>query len=324
MMRRVAYLLSAALVVWAAIDVPMPFVETVPGSATSIAPLIHLDTEVTPVTGELALLTIRNRQPGVAETVAAWVDPDRELVRTQQVIPPGTDREEYFRLQQRSFDRASRIAVAVGLRAAGLETDVSTRPVVFSVLPDGPSQGRLEPGDVILAAQGTEVRSGEELIDQLRDIELGDPVTLEVQRDGERLTVELTAGSVPGLERPGIGIAIETIANDVELPIDVTIDETGIGGPSAGMMIALTVYDLVSTEDLTRGRRIAGSGTIDAEGNVGGIGGLEQKLAAAAEAGAELVLVPAHQVDEARGHAPAGLEVVGVATLDEAIEALRR
>lgn len=323
-MRRIAYLLSAALVVWAAIDVPMPFIETVPGSATSIAPLLDLDTEVTPVTGELALLTIRNRQPGVAETVAAWVDPDRELVRTHLVLPPGTDREEYFRLQQRSFDRAFRIAVAVGLRAAGFDTDVSTRPVVFSVLPDGPSAGRLEPGDVILAVQGAEVRSGEELIAELRDIELGDAVTIEVQRAAERLTVELRAGNVPGLDRPGIGIAIETIANDVELPIDATLEDTGIGGPSAGMMIALTVYDLVSPEDLTRGRLVAGSGTIDAQGNVGAIGAIEQKLVAASDAGATLVLVPASQVDEARAGAPEGLEVVGVATLDEAIEALRR
>ncbi len=324
MIRLLAYLASAVIVLWAAIDVPMPYIEIVPGSSTSIEPLITLETETTPIEGDLALLTIRNRQPGAIDTVIAWLSSDRELLDPATVIPTGVDRQEYFRLQRQTFERSFRVAVAAGLDAAGLDVSITTRPVVFSVLPGGPSAGLLETGDEIVEVQGEEVRSGQELIALLRDLADGAPVSLTILRDDERVAVLITAGAVDGLDRPGIGVAIETVASDVELPVDVTLHQTSIGGHSAGMMIALTVYDLISDEDLARGRRIAGTGTIDAEGNVGPIGGIEQKMVAAAEAGADLVLVPADQLDRARTGAPTGLRIVGVATLDEAIEAIRR
>lgn len=324
MIRALAYLASALVVVWAAIDVPMPFVEIAPGSATSIEPLIELETEVTPIEGELALLTIRNRQPGAAETVAIWLSPDRVLTPQTSVVPPGIDRGEYFRLQRQQFDRTFRVAVAAGLDAAGLDVRVSSRPIIFSVLPHGPAAGNLESGDIVLRVGGVEVTSGQELVAELQDIEVGDAVELDVLREGEELAVTVIAGTIPEVDHPALGVTIETIADDVELPIDASLAETRIGGPSAGMMIALTVYDLVSEEDLARGRTIAGTGTIDGDGNVGGIGGIDQKMVAAADAGADLVLVPASQLEQARDGAPPGLEIVGVGTLQDAIEALRR
>lgn len=324
MRRGLLYLLSAVLVVWAAVDVPMPFIEIAPGTATSIPPLIELETEVTPIAGDLALLTIRNRQPGAAETVAIWLSPDRELTPQTSVVPAGIDRGEYFRLQRLQFDRTFRVAVAAGLDAAGFDVRVSSRPIIFSVLPHGPAAGNLSAGDVVLRVGGVEVTSGQELVAQLQDIEVGDPVLLDVLREGEELSVTVVAGTIPEVDHPALGVTIETIADDVELPVDVSLAETRIGGPSAGMMIALTVYDLVSEEDLARGRVVAGTGTIDGEGNVGGIGGIDQKMVAAASAGADLVLVPASQLDQARDGAPAGLDIVGVATLEDAIEALRR
>lgn len=323
MRRGLAYLLSAVVVLWAAIDVPMPFIEVVPGGATSVAPLLEIDgTTVTPIRGELSLLTIRNRQPGAAETVAAWLSPGRDLTPRTSVIPAGIERDDYFRLQRRTFERTFRVAAAAGLSQAGLDVRVSTRPIVFSVLPDGPSAGTLESGDVVQTVDGVEVRSGQELVAQLQDIEVGDPVELGIVRTGETRTVTVTAGTIPEVDHPALGITIETIADDVELPVDVTLGETRIGGPSAGLMIALTVYDLVSPDDLARGRLVAGTGTIDGDGRVGAIGGIQQKMAAAADAGADLVLVPRSQLEQARTDAPPGLEIVGVATLDEAIDVL--
>jgi PDZ domain-containing protein len=321
--RGLAYLLSAVVVVWAAIDVPMPFIEVVPGGATSIAPLVEIGgADVTPVRGELSLLTSRNRHPGAAETVAAWLSPGRELTPRVSVIPAGIESAEYYRLQRRVFERSFRVAAAAGLSQAGLDVRLSTRPIVLSVLPAGPSAGTLESGDVVQSVDGVEVRSGQELVAQLQDIEVGDPVELAIVRAGESRTVTVTAGTIPEVDHPALGITIETLADDVELPVDVSLAETRIGGPSAGLMFALTVYDLVSPDDLTRGRLIAGTGTIDGDGRVGGIGNIPQKMVAASEAGADLVLVPRRQLEQARTAAPPGLEVVGVDSLEDAIEVL--
>jgi Lon-like protease len=145
-----------------------------------------------------------------------------------------------------------------------------------------------------------------------------------VDRGGERVAVTVVAGRLPGLEQAGMGITSQTIEEEVVLPVAVDlVDQNRIGGPSAGLMIALTVYDLVAEEDLATGRRIAGTGTIDANGTVGRVGSVREKTIAAIADGFEVLLVPASQAADARAAADGALEVIGVATIDDAIAALR-
>lgn len=324
MIRALFYGVSAAIVALAAVVVPMPFVEFAPGGATPIPPLLEIEgTETYPVDGQLSLLTVRLAQPSLVESIAAWASPDRELQRRGTVIPPGVDSSQFFRLQQRQFERAFELAAAVGLEAAGFEVDVSDAPVVFSVLPEGPAGGVLEAGDVILSIRGEPIASAERLIERLSDVEPGEEIDLRVRRGEDELDVTVTAGPVPGLDRPaGLGILVETVAGDIELPFPVELGDTDIGGPSAGLMTALTVYDLVTEEDLARGRTIAGTGEIDANGTVGAIGGIEEKVVAAERAGADVIVVPASQESEI-GSVPDSLELVPVATFEDALEALR-
>lgn len=325
MARILTYLLSLVLLAWSAVLVPMPFVEFAPGSARDVTDLVQIEgVDTTPIDGELKLLTINVfSNPSLAETVQAWLAPSRDLEFRQNVIPEGIDRREYFRLQQQQFSQAFEVAAAVGLRQAGYEVTITSRPVVFSVLPGGPADGVLEAGDKILEVEGQEVESAETMIEMLRGLEMGDTVRLRVKRGEEEIDVEIEAGRVAGLDRPGVGILVETIASDIELPVDVTLGDSNIGGPSAGMMIAVTVYDLVSEDDLADGRVVAGTGTVSASGDVGPIGGIQEKVFAAADIGADLMLVPESQLVEARAVAPPGLPIVGVATIDEAIAALR-
>ncbi|MFP5308869.1 MAG: PDZ domain-containing protein [Actinomycetes bacterium] len=321
-MRAAFHLVSAGIVLLAALLVPMPLVAFAPGGADDVAELVTIDTETTELSGTYDLLTIRLLQPSLVGTVQALLSPDRELQLRQAVIPDDVDEEDYFRLQQQQFGRAFRTAVAVGASHAGLDVRLQTRPIVLNVLSGGPASGRLEPGDLVLEADGTAVFDADELIATLSMLSPGDRVELVVDRGGEQLDVTVTAQRIPQLDRAGLGIVLETTANDVELPFEAELADTTIGGPSAGMMIALTVFDLLSEVDLAAGRHVAGTGTIDADGNVGPIGGVVEKVAAAETAGADILLVPAAQLEAAQAAAPAGLRVIGVATLADAIDAL--
>lgn len=319
------FLLSVFVVVTAALLVPMPLAETAPGGVTDVPALVEVGGETTPVDGSIGLLAVRVDQPSVLETLRAALDDERTLRRRDDVIPSTVDQRTYVELQQQEFRRAFRVAAAVGLRAAGYEVGLRTAPQVAGVLPDGPADGRLQVGDVIRTFEGRPVDSTEDLVTLARRVSVGDLLELGVERQGEPRTVEVVAGRVPGLEHPGMGISLQTLEEDIALPVDVRlVDQQGIGGPSAGLMVALTVYDLVAEEDLVAGRTVVGTGTIEGDGTVGRVGSVREKAFTAVAEGADLMLVPASQVVEARAAADGRVEVVGVATLDDAIEALRR
>ncbi len=318
------FLLSVVVVGLAAFLVPMPLSESAPGGAVEVAPLVEVDAPTTELNGTLSLLTARVDQPSIVEVVRAMVDDDRTLGPRDRFVPPTVDQRIYVELQQEEFRRAFRVAAAVGLRTAGLEVELDTAAQVVGVLPDGPSDGQLEVGDVIRSFRGTPVATAEELVEVSRGIREGERVSLEVTRDGRTVEVEVVAGDVPGLDRPGLGITLQTLEEDIDLPVDVElVDQRGIGGPSAGLTVALAVHDLVAEEDLLGGRVVVGTGTVEGDGAVGRIGAIPEKTISAIAAGADLMLVPAGQAEAARRVAGGRVEVVGVATVQDAIEALR-
>jgi Lon-like protease len=323
--RTAFYVASAALLGWAALAVPLPYVEYLPGTPASIEPLLELEgIETTPLEGETALLTVLLRQQPTLPALRAWLDDDRRLIGAQQVFPAGTDRDEYFRAERERFSRQFELAAAVGAEAAGLETDLVTEVVVLELLPGSPADGRLQVGDVVLAVDGEPIVAAEELQARARAGAVGDLLGLTVRRDGQRVGVTVELGRIAESEFPAIGIGVQTAVDRVELPFELQLaNGTRIGGPSAGMMVAVTTYDLLSDEDLLAGRTVVGTGTVDADGRVGPVGGVPEKMLAAHAYGADLVLVPALQLDEALGRAPEGLEVVGVSTLQEALDAIR-
>jgi Lon-like protease len=159
----------------------------------------------------------------------------------------------------------------------------------------------------------------------VRAREAGDELTLTVRHAGGEREVTVTLAAFGGVDEPRLGVAIETAVDELRLPFEIALDPgVRIGGPSAGLMVALTIYDLLSAEDLLAGRTVVGTGSLDADGRVGPVGGVPEKMLAAAEFGADVVLVPALQFDEALTTAPEDLVVIGVGDLDEALDALRR
>lgn len=323
MTRLVAFVASVALVTWAALVVPMPFRELEPGGAYAVEDLIAISASTGEVEGDLDLLTVRRTTPNVAEAVWVALHPGRDLLPHRDPTGTGLDPETYAEVQRQAFRTSFLTAVAVAAEQFGHAVELDTRAVVAQVLDGGPSDGRLEPGDVITRIDGVPVEGADSLVAELGESDEPRTVELEVERDGQPVEVAVDLRRLPDTDRPVLGIIVETVAAEPRLPFDATLEDTSIIGPSAGLMMALATADLLLEEDLTRGRTIAGTGTIGRDGTVGPVKGVAQKARAAVDAGADLLLVPHEQVAEAGAAMAAGIEVVGVTDFGDALAAVR-
>jgi Lon-like protease len=324
--RSAFYAASAAVIAWAALVVPMPVIEFVPNAPTSIAPLVAIDgVETTDLDGETALLTVLLRQQPLAPALGAVADGRRSLRPLGEVFPPDVDREQRRLEERERFSRQFDIAAAVAARAAGAEVELVTEVVVIDVLPGSPAHGVLSRGDVVRAVDGAPLASAEELQSLVRGRAVGDELTLTVRHAGQERDVTIELEAFGGSDEPRLGVQIATAVDEVVVPFEVALaPDVRIGGPSAGLMVAITIYDLLSDEDLLAGRSVMGTGSLDADGRVGPVGGVPEKMIAAAEHGADVVFVPALQLEDALTTAPDDLVVIGVDTFEEALEELRR
>jgi PDZ domain-containing protein len=220
-------------------------------------------------------------------------------------------------------------AVIVGLRLAGYPVELHYDGVgIMSILEASPAITILQPEDVITGINGYPVVSTIDLTETLSSLPAGSILNIAVKRGGQ--TLELTVPTMPAsaeIKSARIGISISQHSSGFTLPFPIDIRTEKInGGPSAGLMFTLGVYDLLTEGDLTGGLIIAGTGTIDLEGNVGPIGGVQQKVVAAERAGAIYFLSPAENYEDAAAAAATmakHIKVIKVTTAQEAIDFLK-
>jgi len=271
--------------------------------------------------GELRMLTVYatgpQHLPSWFDVVQAYFDPRRAILPVDAVYQPDTTEEELAERAKVDMRNSQHAAIAAALDALGYDLDVELS--VAGIDEGGPSDGILQEGDIILAIDGiSEFDDVDAMIDAIVAHGTDTPAELLIERDGRQRTVEITP-TMGESGRPIIGIFVAT---EFEFPIDVDIQLENVGGPSAGVMFALGIYDKLTPGSLTGGEIIAGTGTINAAGEVGAIGGIQQKMWGALDAGAAWFLAPTANCRSVVGHIPGGLEVVAVSTLDEAIDAL--
>jgi PDZ domain-containing protein len=287
-------------------------------------PLISVEgAESFPTEGSLDLLTVqvvgnRERTPSWFELATAWFDPSRAVVPLDSVFPEGQSSEQRDEESAALMVDSQKEATAAALTELGY--DVGAKLTVHSFTEDSASQGALEEGDVILAGNGTPVADAEALRD-IVNAGRGAPVELSIVRAGQEQVVSVTPNETDA-EGETLWLLGITLMNDFDFPIDVTIQLNNVGGPSAGMMFALGIIDTLTPDELNGGEAVAGTGTIDAEGVVGPIGGIRQKMWGAVDAEAEWFLAPEENCDEVVGHIPDGLRVFSVGTLDDALAVL--
>ena len=316
--------MSVMTLVTAALIVPLPFYLERPGRTLSLGACVTVEAADPVVDGDFLLMTINVVPATTFDTVRGIADDEAAVVPRRQLLPAGVESDEFFSRQRAVFADSADVAAAVGLEAAGFDVTFGGDGVVVArILPGTPAAEQLQTGDVILGIDGSPITVEAELREAIEQAEAGTPLRLAVQRDGERFDVDIA----PLLEqgRPVIGILPQTLHPRVNLPVDVEASTGPIGGPSAGLMIALTVYDKVLPDvDLAAGRVVAGTGSITADGRVGPIGGVGLKVLAADAQGADIFLAPVGDLQEAHAAVPPGspLRIVPVATFDEAREAL--
>jgi PDZ domain-containing protein len=211
---------------------------------------------------------------------------------------------------------SSRVA---GLRAAGYA--VRKAPTVSSLKPDASAKGKLMPGDVIRSVNGRDTPTSESVVETVSRVTPGDPVTIGYTRGGEEKSIEIDTR--PDQKSRTLARIGALLRMTYEFPVEITIDVGDrIGGPSAGTMFALAIYDRLTPGALTGGKKVAGTGVITVDGTVGPIGGIQQKMAGAAEADAKIFLVPAANCTEAVKGDDHGMRLVKISTLKGAIDAL--
>ncbi len=298
-----------------------------PGPALSVEPMVEIPAQYRhPPTGTFLLTSVIQQSPIPAGIWAlGQLTPVYKILPPEKIAPNQPSPQESAQQGFRMLDQSETTAAVVGLRLAGFNAkEVGKGAEVASILPESPAKGVLMPGDIITELNGTPVHTATELINLVKTASPRSTVHLSILRDqhSQELTLSLMPPAATG-GPPRIGIVIQDAGFDFSLPIPVKIvPQKIVGGPSAGLMFTLTLYNLLTPQDLTRGWRIAGTGTINPDGSVGPIGGVQQKVAAAEEAGAVYFLSPAENYADAASVATR-IKVVKVTTVEEAIAFLR-
>lgn len=253
------------------------------------------------------------------QAVVTFMRPHSVLVPSEMLNPLDQTAEESREMGQLDMERSQANAEVAGVRAAGF--DVGETPIVASTVPDGPSDGVLQSGDELTAVDGAEIESIESFIGRVSMVDAGDEVTIGFTRDDDEQEATITTTEDPEeAGRPIIGIQVGA---DFDMPVDVD-NNLGqvIGGASAGVVFALAIYDRLTPDSLTGGLRVAGTGEIAADGTVGAIGGIRQKLAGASSADVQVFVAPQANCDDVAAAPEFDLVVLGVENLDEAITGL--
>lgn len=317
--------------------IPVPYVMTSPGPVfNTIGEIKNVElisisgTQTYPTEGELNMTTVSEfggPQQGLDmfQAIWGWISPDRRVVPREAVYPEGETEQENTARNFEAFSTSQSYAIAAAMRY--LKQPVNEKVIVTSVGLDTPAQDKLRAGDEILSVNGVVMTTPEQVVKAVRSKPIGTELTFSVVRSDAKLDVVVTSSNrqddVSTAEDesaiPYIGIGID-ISYSADYEIDFGV--TGVGGPSAGTMFAIGIIDKLTPGALTQGKVIAGTGTIDPDGNVGDIGGIQQKLIGARDAGAVLFLAPQGNCDDVVGHIPDGLTVASVATLADAIEAI--
>ncbi len=297
----------------------LPLYAISPGPAREVVPLIEVNGhEEYPSEGRFVMTTIEFDQLAPVGALVAWLDPDTAVVSEDELFAPGETPQEEERRAISQMDQSKIDAVSVVLK---LLTDYPKehRPgaLVESVVAGCAAEGRLYPGDLILSIDGERIDDRAEASAAIEAVPSGESVTFEIRAGGKVQDVDLVRRPCGGEREPLVGVSLVD-----NFPFRVRIASGEIGGPSAGLMWALGLYDLLTPGDLTGGRTIAGTGQIDLFGRVHPIGGIGEKVVAAGRAGASVFLVPKGNLDEARAAGDHGARVVPVSSFQDALDYL--
>ena len=278
--------------------------------------------------GNLFQLTVRRDE--ASALIYAWslLNDTYDLYPREVILPDGVTPKELSEISIQNMRTSENVAIAVALKNLGYKIESKGDGVaVVGLLDDSPVKNKLKKGDLLNSINNTEIYSATEFISTLRTYSIGETVSIGLLRetDGvkEQLYIETTLiEHVEYKGEPMVGFLATTVNERFDFPFEIDIKTGNVGGPSAGLMMALNVYNNLIPEDITNSMIVAGTGTIEIDGSVGPVGGIKQKIIAAKRAGAQLILVPVANFEEARQFETDKTAIVAVDSFDEALSVI--
>jgi PDZ domain-containing protein len=308
---------------------PVPYVVTEPGPVFDVlaeadgAPVVAIEGAPTyPTTGRLDLVTVSQTggtsSLAMGSAILGWLLPNRTVEPKDVRYPPGLEPQQEAEIDAAVFEASASSALAA--TAGYLGRPVSSQVLVSSVEPGSPADGVLESGDIIAAVDGRSTTTSAEVVTLVSSRPAGTVIAVDYVRDGTPASADITSTTRPdGSEGAYLGLLlVDNYTSDFSA--EVALD--GIGGPSAGLVFSLAMVDEMTPGDLLQDAHAAATGTIDASGQVGPIGGVDKKMVSVQRAGAGLFLVPAANCPELSGKVPPELVVVPVQNLASAVDSI--
>ena len=307
---------------------PTPYLVEQPGPVYNLLadigdePMISIpDQKTYPVSGDLSMLTVTLK--GTSQKGASWLevglaklDSALSIINITDIYPEGWDDAKMD--EQSDLMMLDSQANAKGAALSLLEIPYTTEIKVTMVEKKGPAGNILKAADTLLTVQGEKATGIEQVRRLVAETKGERTVDMEIVRDGKKLSVSVLPKQIDKQWR--MGIYVQTVPT---FPFEIDVQVGNVGGPSAGQMLALAIYDKLTPGELTGGKRIAGTGTIDLDGKIGPIGGAKQKMYGAQRAGHEWFLVPSENCDQVIGNIPDGLKVVKVSTIQDSLAAVK-
>jgi PDZ domain-containing protein len=332
-LRYVTVFLLAIMLAFAVMYVPLPYYITKPGLAEKLEPYVQVEGGYKEK-GDFMLVTVSMSRANITNYIIAKLNKYYTIYKEEDILGKGETDEQYQFRQLQLMDESQDAAIFNAYKRANKKVEFENRGVlVVAVSKDMPAAKELKLGDRLTAVDGKQLTTADEFIDYLKTKKQGDFVQIDYVRNNEKKSVRLKLAPIKGESgRAGIGVQIVT---DQKLNAEpkVKIDSQRIGGPSAGMMFTLEIYNQLTKEDITKGYEVAGTGTINAKGEVGPIGGISQKVIAADKAGAEIFFAPnengsthSNYRDAVKTAKDIGtkMKIVPVDTLDDALNYLEK
>lgn len=328
--RLASFFLSVGLVVTA--FVPLPYLTYAPGptydtlgevDSKLLVSISGVNTYAS--NGELRMTTISEfggPQEGVylLDAIRAWFDPAITVVPKESVYPDSVTNEQVAQEAAEAFSLSQNEAIGAALNY--LKIPVEEYVIAQTIVKGSPSDGNVSAGSRIVAVDGVPIETPKQVVDAVRAKPVGSTITFALEKDGVASTKILTSAANPHDSK--VGFVGMSVALQYVPPFSIKFQLDQVGGPSAGTMFALSIVERLTPGDMTGGKKIAGTGTIDGAGDVGAIGGIAQKMIGAKRAGAQLFLAPDANCADVVGNEPQGLIVAKVSTLSQAVDVVTR
>ena len=278
--------------------------------------------------GNLFQLTVRRDEASALIYLWSYLDSSFDLYPREVILPRGVTPKELSEISIQNMKTSENVAIAVALQNLNYDIDSKGDGVlVVGILDDSPVKDKLLKGDLLTTINDEQIFSASEFIASLRKYDIGETVTIGLTRDIDGIDTEISISTeliehIEYSNEPMVGFLATTVNERFDFPFEIDIKTGNVGGPSAGLMMALNVYNNLIPNDITNSLIIAGTGTIEIDGSVGPVGGIRQKIIAAKRAGSELILVPTANYEEASPLSTDDTAIVAVDSFEEALKVI--